>query len=78
MESGENLYLLLGIGQTCGGFELRTPFPTGGGTCFFQPDLAPGVSMTTGVDYWDVVRASFAVWFDKLSTNYCCREEHET
>ena len=47
MASGENLCLLLGSGQTLGGFELMTPFLTGGGTCSFQPDLAPGVSMTT-------------------------------
>ncbi|KAL7520790.1 hypothetical protein ACHAWX_006178 [Stephanocyclus meneghinianus] len=47
MESGEDPYLLVGSGQTFGGFELMTPFQTGGGTSFFQPDLAPGESMTT-------------------------------
>jgi hypothetical protein len=46
MESGENLYLLLGSRQTCGGLTLMTPFPTGGRTCFFQPALVPDVSMT--------------------------------
>ncbi|KAL3798250.1 hypothetical protein HJC23_000164 [Cyclotella cryptica] len=52
MDSGEDPFLLVGSGQTFGGFELMTPFQTGGGTSFFQPDLASGESMTT-VSYND-------------------------
>jgi hypothetical protein len=44
---GEDPFLLVGSGQTFGGFELIKPFETGGVTSFFQPELAPGESVTT-------------------------------
>lgn len=48
MGNGEDPLLLVGSGQTFGGFEIITPFQTGEGTNnFFQPELAPGESMTT-------------------------------
>jgi hypothetical protein len=46
-ENGEDPLLLIGSGQTFGGFEVITPFQTGGGTNFFQPELIQGESMTT-------------------------------
>ena len=47
MDNGEDPLLLLGSGQTFGGFELIKPFQTDGETNFFQPELVQGESMTT-------------------------------
>ena len=43
----EDPLLLVGSGQTFGGFELIKPFQTDGETNYFQPELIQGESMTT-------------------------------
>ena len=46
MDNGEDPFLLVGSGQTFGGFELISPFQTDTASSYFQPELAPGESMT--------------------------------
>ena len=47
MDNAEDPLLLVGSGQTFGGFELIAPFQTDAGSNYFQPELTPGESMTT-------------------------------
>lgn len=70
---GSEPQLLVGSGQTFGGFELITPFETNTPvTQFFQPELVTGESMTT-VDFTDgelIIGTSYGRVLQYSLTNY--------